>query len=165
MLATGRPGGRWGALVSAVGRRRLAALAISPALALLGVLAAPAVSVEAAYTCHYNDSISATPSTHEPGGNFSFKGVEFAGYYSGYTVVPSTSGVSAAGIEAQCLLLQAGYSPGTIDGIFGPNSQSAAKGLQSFVNSNFHASILVDGLPGPQTWPFLRFLSQNKTSF
>ena len=164
MLATGRPAGRWGALVAAVARRRLA-LAIAPALALAGVLAVPAMPVEAAYTCHYSDQTGTVHTASEPGGNFAFKGVEFAGYYSGYTVVPLTTGVSAAGIEAQCLLRQAGYSPGTIDGVFGPNSQTAARGLQSFVNSNFHANIGVDGLPGPQTWPFLRFLSQNMESF
>ncbi len=164
MLVRARPAGRWPALVSAVTRRRLAALAISPVLALLGVLAVPAVTAEA-YSCSYNDSTGTSKSTSDPGGNFAFQGQEFAGHYSGYTVVPSSTGVTAAGIEAQCLLKQAGYNPGTIDGIFGSNSQSATKSLQSFVNNNFHASISVDGLPGPQTWPWLRFLSQNKGSF
>ena len=165
MLATGRHAGRWGALVSALARRRLAALAIAPALALAGVVVSPAVSVDAAFACHYSDQTGNLHSNSEPGGNYSFQGQEFASYYSGYTVIPSSTGVTAAGIEAQCLLLHAGYNPGTIDGIFGPNSQSAARGLQSFVNANFHANISVDGLPGPQTWPFLRFLSQNMSSF
>jgi hypothetical protein len=61
---------------------------------------------------------------------FVLQGQEFAGDYSGYTVIPLTTGVSASGIEAQCLLRHAGYSPGTIDGIFGPISQSAAKSLR-----------------------------------
>lgn len=165
MLATGRPAGRWGALVSALARRRLAALAIAPVLALAGVVVSPAVSVDAAFACHFSDQTGNLHSNSEPGGNYSFQGQEFASYYSGYTAIPASNTVTTQGIEAQCLLLHAGYNPGTIDGIFGPNSQSAAKGLQSFVNANFHANISVDGLPGPQTWPFLRFLSQNMTSF
>jgi Putative peptidoglycan binding domain len=164
MLAMGRPAGRWSALVSAMARRRLAAMAIAPVLALAGVVAVPAVPVDAAFACHYSDQTGNLHSNSEPGGNFSLQGQEFASYYSGYTVIPSTTGVSAAGIEAQCLLLHAGFNPGTIDGVFGPNSQSAARSFQSFVNNNFHANISVDGLPGPQTWPFLRFLSQNMTS-
>jgi hypothetical protein len=158
MVVAARPTGRWAGLVSAVARRRLA-LVISPALALLGMLVAPALPAEAAYSCSYSHS-SAQVTVHDPGGNFTLSGKEFAGHYSGDTVVPSKTGVTDAGKEAQCLLKRAGYSPGTIDGIFGPNSQSAARGLQSFVNNNFHAGISVDGLPGPQTWPWIRFLSQ-----
>lgn len=165
MLVTAPPAGRWATLVSALARKRLAALALSPALALLGVVAAPALPVEAAYACHYADHTGTSVTVHDPGGTFVLQGQEVAGHYSGNTIVPLTGGVSAAGIEAQCLLKQAGYSPGTIDGIFGPNSQAAAKGLQSFVNNNFHAGISVDGLPGPQTWPWLRFLSQTTGSF
>ncbi|HEY4027747.1 MAG TPA: peptidoglycan-binding domain-containing protein [Candidatus Dormibacteraeota bacterium] len=146
-------------------RRRLAALAVAPVLALAGVVVSPTVSVDAAFACHYSDQTGNQHLATEPGGNFELQGQEFASYYSGYTVVPSSTGVTSSGIEAQCLLQQAGFSPGTIDGIFGPNSQTATRGLQTFVNNNFHANILVDGLPGPQTWPFLRFLSQNTGSF
>jgi hypothetical protein len=165
-VATAAPAGpRWAAVISGLARKRLAALALSPALALFGVLAAPALPVEAAYACNYSDHTGASVTAHDPGGTFVLQGQEFAGHYSGYTIVPLSTGVTAAGIEAQCLLKQAGYSPGTIDGIFGPNSQAAARGLQSFVNNNFHARITVDGLPGPQTWPWIRFLSQNMGSF
>jgi hypothetical protein len=165
MVATAPPAGRWAAVASALARKRLAALALSPVLALFGVLAAPALPVEAAFACSYSDHTGTSVTVHDPGGTHVLQGQEFAGHYSGNTIVPLTGGVSAAGIEAQCLLRQAGYSPGTIDGIFGPNSQAAARGLQSFVNNNFHAGISVDGLPGPQTWPWIRFLSQNSGSF
>jgi len=165
MVATAPPAGRSTAVVSALARKRLAALALSPVLALFGVLAAPALPVEAAYSCSYSDHTGTSVTVHDPGGTFVLQGQEFAGHYGGNTIVPLTGGVSGAGIEAQCLLRQAGYSPGTIDGIFGPNSQAAARGLQSFVNNNFHAGISVDGLPGPQTWPWIRFLSQNRGSF
>lgn len=157
-MVAARPAGRWAALLSTAARRRLAAMIVSPTLAVLGVLAVPAVQAEA-YGCTY--SFHNTQITvHDPNGNFTLNGLEFAGHYSGETVVPLTNGVSASGIEAQCLLRRAGYNPGTIDGIFGPNSQAAARGLQSFVNNNFHAGVSVDGLPGPQTWPWIRHLAQ-----
>ncbi|TMC03324.1 MAG: peptidoglycan-binding protein [Chloroflexi bacterium] len=146
------------AVLSAVARKRLAALAISPMLALIGLVAVPAVQAEA-YGCSYSFN-SGQVTVHDPGGNFTLSGQEFAGHYNGDTVVPLTGGVSAAGIEAQCLLRRAGYNPGTIDGVFGPNSQAAARGLQTFVNNNFHARVSVDGLPGPQTWPWIRHLAQ-----
>jgi peptidoglycan hydrolase-like protein with peptidoglycan-binding domain len=158
MVVTARTTGRWAGLVSAAGRKRLA-LAISPALALLAMVVAPALPAEAAFSCSYSNS-SAQTTVHDPGGTFTLAGKEFAGHYSGNTVIPTTGSISEAGKEAQCLLKRAGFNPGTIDGIFGPNSQSAARGLQNFVNNNFHAGISVDGLPGPQTWPWLRFLSQ-----
>jgi len=165
MLATGRRPGRWGALFSAVARKRLVVLAAAPALALAGVVVSPAMSADAAFACHFSDQTGNLHTNSEPGGNFSNMGQEFAGYYNGYTTVPAPNTTSTPGIEAQCLLLHAGFNPGTIDGIFGPNSQSAARSFQSFVNSAFHANISVDGMVGPQTWPFLRFLSQNMTSF
>jgi peptidoglycan hydrolase-like protein with peptidoglycan-binding domain len=146
------------AVLSAVARKRLAALAISPMLALIGLVAVPAVQAEA-YGCSYSFN-SGQVTVHDPGGNFTLSGQEFAGHYNGDSVVPLTGGVSAAGIEAQCLLRRAGYNPGTIDGVFGPNSQAAARGLQTFVNNNFHARVSVDGLPGPQTWPWIRHLAQ-----
>jgi hypothetical protein len=170
MPTTTRPAGRWFALLSSVVRRRLA-LALAPPIALFGVLAAPAVPVLADYTCHYSHS-QATITVTEPGGTFRLTGQEFAGYYSGNTVQPSPTGVTAAGKEAQCLLLAASqnwgrsdFNPGHIDGIFGPHSQAAAKAFQSFANSETAAltgrnpRISVDGAVGPQTWPLLRFYS------
>ena len=79
-----------------------------------------------------------------------------AGFYSGNTVIPSTSQVTSAGKEAQCLLWYWGYNV-TIDGVFGPKSQTAAKAFQSSVNASCKPHHLdVDGSIGPKTWPFLR---------
>jgi peptidoglycan hydrolase-like protein with peptidoglycan-binding domain len=126
-----------------------AALALSGTLALplAGAAAASGVGA-AAYAC-----------------NAEFEnGRWYYGYYSGMTVIPSTSGVSSAGIEAQCSLRRASLDlgrtdmhPGTIDGVFGPNSQSAMRAFQRWVNSTFGSgTVSVDGLPGPESWPYLR---------
>jgi hypothetical protein len=154
-IRTGRVS-RWLELVSSAARKRLV-MALAPAIALLGVVVAPATPVQAAYGCHYSDS-GQTVYTLD---GWTLYGQEYAGHYSGRTAVPSTTGVSAAGIEAQCLLLEAGFNPGTIDGIFGPNSQRATWYFQRSVDS-VGANISVDGLPGPQTWPWLRCRSQTQ---
>jgi hypothetical protein len=162
MRATDRSTRRWVALlVSAVTRRRVA-FAVSPALAFLGLLATPATPVQAAYTCSYsdNDSFTKTVDYSGHGGLVTLHGEGFAGYYSGDTIVPSTTGVSDAGIEAQCLVKLAGFDPGTIDGVFGRNSQSAMKAFQEYVNS-VGAGLQVDGLPGPDSWPWLRCVAQD----
>lgn len=52
--------------------------------------------------------------------------------------------------EAQCLLRRAGYSPGDIDGIYGPLTERAVKRLQK------RAGLVVDGIVGPHTWGALR---------
>ena len=52
--------------------------------------------------------------------------------------------------EAQCLLREAGLSPGAVDGIFGPHTQRAVKDLQK------RAGLVVDGIIGPHTWKALR---------
>ncbi|MEF9905553.1 peptidoglycan-binding protein [Streptomyces sp. P9-A2] len=52
--------------------------------------------------------------------------------------------------EVQCLLSRAGYSPGDIDGIFGPMTERAVKRLQ------VEADLVVDGIVGPHTWGALR---------
>ncbi|MCX5050146.1 MULTISPECIES: peptidoglycan-binding protein [unclassified Streptomyces] len=52
--------------------------------------------------------------------------------------------------EAQCLLRRAGFSPGGIDGMFGPLTQGAVKAFQR------HAGLDVDGTVGPHTWKALR---------
>lgn len=80
----------------------------------------------------------------------------YAGHYGGLTVIPSTTGVSAAGIEAQCLLGFFGFSPGGVDGIFGSNSQRAMRSFQEYVNDEHDAGLDEDGLPGPDSWPWLR---------
>ncbi|WLW50412.1 peptidoglycan-binding domain-containing protein [Streptomyces sp. YU58] len=86
------------------------------------------------------------------------KGLLYAGYYSGNTVVPSSSQVTAAGKEAQCLLQYQGHNPGTIDGIFGRTSQAAAKNFQAGVNYACDTNLAEDGKVGPKTWPHLRRL-------
>ncbi|MFC9504810.1 peptidoglycan-binding protein [Streptomyces sp. NPDC057002] len=52
--------------------------------------------------------------------------------------------------EAQCLLRDAGLSPGAVDGIFGPHTQRAVKDLQK------RSGLVVDGIIGPHTWKALR---------
>ena len=64
------------------------------------------------------------------------------------TVVYGNDGVEVA--EAQCLLRRAGFSPGGIDGEFGPLTLGAVKALQE------HAGLHVDGMVGPHTWKALR---------
>ncbi|MGA5893708.1 peptidoglycan-binding protein [Streptomyces venetus] len=52
--------------------------------------------------------------------------------------------------EAQCLLREAGFSPGAVDGIFGPHTEQAVKELQK------RSGLVVDGIIGPHTWKALR---------
>ena len=117
-------------------------------LCLSGLSATSATAGELgtqAYACNVTDTGSA------PGDKY------YAGYYSGNTVQPSSTSVSAAGKEAQCLLKYKGYNPGIIDGIFGENSKAAAKKFQTRVNELCDRKVLdVDGLVGAKTWPYLR---------
>lgn len=121
-------------------------MALTAATLITSTIGAPAAfagSTSAqAYTCHYTQS-----------------GVNgYAGYYSGTTVIPSSTGVSSSGIEAQCLLKKVGFDPGTIDGVFGSNSKAAAKAFQSYVNDRSGYTVMtVDGVVGSQTWPNLRY--------
>ncbi|GAA3389091.1 peptidoglycan-binding domain-containing protein [Cryptosporangium minutisporangium] len=128
-------------------RKRVAVAAA--VLALGGGLAVlPSSPAAAAYTCRYSE-----------------RGIyAYAGYYSGNTVQPSSTGVSNAGIEAQCLLKAYGYSPGTIDGIFGTNSRAKAKAFQRHMNLAFDAGLVEDGKVGPATWPWLREMVAITTS-
>ncbi|MEU5718667.1 peptidoglycan-binding domain-containing protein [Streptomyces sp. NPDC020403] len=125
--------------------RRNIAMALTAATLIVGTVAAPAAfagtTTAQAYTCHY--SVSA--------------GKAYAGYYSGNTVIPSSTGVSSAGIEAQCLLKRAGFDPGTIDGVFGTNSKAAAKKFQTMMNNAYGYNIAIDGIVGSDTWPALRW--------
>jgi hypothetical protein len=120
-------------------RRRIA---MAAAVLVLGggVAVVPATSASAAYVCHWRQDSS---------------GDWYAGYYSGNTVQPSTTGVSSAGIEAQCLLKHYHFTL-TIDGVFGPTSQSKAKQFQEIQNEAYHAGLSEDGKVGPRTWPWLR---------
>ncbi|MEV4972179.1 peptidoglycan-binding domain-containing protein [Streptomyces scopuliridis] len=141
MISTGSPHKR-----NETTLRRNIAMALTAATLIAGTIAAPAAfagpAVAQAYTCHYSESGLYT----------------YAGYYRGMTVIPSSTGVSNAGIEAQCLLREAGFSPGTIDGVFGVKSKAAARAFQAHVNDRVGSHVLdVDGIVGSETWPELRY--------
>jgi len=100
-------------------------------------------------------------------GEWGYGGYQF-GHYIGAIHVPSATQVTDAGLEAQCLL-QAWHEtlpeeisdPGAVDGIFGPLSQAAMADVQRWANDNRGGDLdggdlLVDGFPGPQSWPQLR---------
>ncbi|KAF4405864.1 peptidoglycan-binding domain-containing protein [Streptomyces lycii] len=124
---------------------------VTATLALTGgVFSTPASADSASATASQEISAAAYTCDVERSGN-----TYQAGYYSGRTITPSTRSVSAAGIEAQCILKHRGYDPGTVDGVFGPNSQAAMKELQRDVNDS-GAGLVVDGLPGPKSWGWLR---------
>ncbi|TQS46096.1 peptidoglycan-binding domain-containing protein [Cryptosporangium phraense] len=121
--------------------RKPIALAVS-ALALgAGLALAPATTASAAYQCDMVESAN---------------GTVYAGYYTGNTIQPSSTGVSDAGIEAQCILRYKGFNPGTIDGVFGSNSRAAALAFQKKMNRDHHAGLTEDGKVGKNTWPWLR---------
>ncbi|MGW4438660.1 peptidoglycan-binding domain-containing protein [Streptomyces sp. NPDC004596] len=125
--------------------RKNMTLALTAATLIAGTLFAPAAfagsTTAQAYTCRY--TVSA--------------GRAYAGYYSGNTVIPSSTGVSSAGIEAQCLLKRAKFDPGTIDGVFGTDSRAATRKFQTLMNNAFGYNITVDGIVGSETWPALRW--------
>lgn len=50
---------------------------------------------------------------------------------------------------AQTALARAGFNPGTVDGIFGPNTQAAVRAFQQA------RGLTVDGIIGPRTWTAL----------
>lgn len=116
-----------------------AVLALGGGLAVLPATGASATT----YTCHYSLS-----------GDYAY-----AGYYEDVKVQPSAGVVTAAGIEAQCLLRRSGYNPGTIDGVFGTNSQAAATQFQKDINPYWNADLDEDGKIGPQSRPWLRRLA------
>lgn len=129
--------------------RRNFTMALTAAALLIAAVAAPAAVASPAsaqaYTCHYSKTESGADAN------------AYAGYYSGMTVGPATNQVTSSGIEAQCLLKVIGFNPGTIDGVFGKNSQAAAKGFQEMVNDRVgHTALTPDGIVGPATWPDLR---------
>jgi|SRR5690625_2869929 len=84
-------------------------------------------------------------------------------YYLGHHVIPSTTEPTASGLEAQCALaywseqVEGVPHPGTYDGIFGPQSQASMRAYQEYRNG-LDADLGVDGLPGPESWPYLRGL-------
>lgn len=136
-------------------QRRIASL--SGAVLGISLLAVPAAgaseSGETAETTSTpalcTDRDSSTPAHH-------------FGHYGGHSAVPSTTEVTASGIEAQCILWYLSQyndeipGPGAVDGIFGPNSQTSMRAFQRWSNDQQEAGLSVDGLPGPASWPYLR---------
>ena len=60
-------------------------------------------------------------------------------------------GSRGAAVEtAQRLLLAKGYSPGAVDGIFGPKTLAAVQAFQRAMG------LAVDGIAGPKTWAALQ---------
>ncbi len=122
---------------------RRGALVLAPVFLGVGALLAPATPAQAA-GCSYRGDASTE--------------YEYAGNYSGLTVVPSKTSVTSAGVEAQCLLLRLGYNPGPVDGVFGSKSQAAMKQFQQWSHV-YGSGLSVDGMPGPKSWPWLRWLA------
>ena len=123
-------------------RKFIAVTASALALGAAMVIAPVSSASAAAYQCEYETSGSTN--------------YMYSGYYGGLTVQPSSTGLSQAGIEAQCLLHRRAYNPGTIDGVFGSRSQAAALAFQKRMNAKFHVGLSEDGKVGPKTWPYLR---------
>ncbi|MET8731783.1 peptidoglycan-binding domain-containing protein [Streptomyces parvus] len=129
--------------------RNLTALAAGTALALVPLTATTAQAAPATGT-----SVTAAAAF-----NCSIRKVNdywYAGWYAGMTAVPAAGRVTDQGIEAQCLLKDAGYYRGAIDGYFGPQSQDAMKRYQRLINQQHGVGLVVDGWPGPKSWPWLR---------
>jgi hypothetical protein len=135
-------------------RTTVAALSLALSASVLPLtMAAPA---SASVSCSY----SGNASQYFDANGYRYYGFEYAGHYSGLTVVPSTTRDTSSGEEAQCLLVHAGYDPGTIDGVFGPHSQAAMHQFQTDMN-NWYGAGLATGpgqdLPGPNAWKWLRW--------
>ncbi|MFF9340167.1 peptidoglycan-binding protein [Streptomyces sp. NPDC014773] len=130
-------------------RSKIAMTVGAAALSLSGASAVPAAATDVsvqAFSCNVTYTREGTDDSKY-----------YAGYYSRETIQPSSTSVTAAGKEAQCILKYKGYNPGTIDGVFGSNSQTAAKNFQASVNRLCKRQVLaVDGKIGPATWPYLR---------
>ena len=140
--------------------RRLNAPKALAALAGVGLIlgvATPAAAVtppqqQTTLSCSYSSKAASSNS-------WGYARYEYAGHYSGLTAVPSTTQVTTAGEEAQCLLKLIGQDPGPIDGVFGSQSQAAMRSFQVGFNQSGYGQppyLDTDGMPGPQSWPALR---------
>ncbi|MDH2389464.1 hypothetical protein QCN29_11795 [Streptomyces sp. HNM0663] len=130
--------------------RRHLALATAAAALGGGLALAPAAQASTAQTAQ--ESGAAAYSCHMTKKN----GRWHAGHYSGNTVTPAAGRVTSAGIEAQCILKHVWKQSIAVDGYFGPKSRAAFKPVQRSANSVCNAKLVVDGLPGPKSWPYLR---------
>ncbi|MFE3719827.1 peptidoglycan-binding protein [Streptomyces cyaneofuscatus] len=77
-------------------------------------------------------------------------GRTYAGHSGTHQTVLAHNSTSWDVVEAQCLLHEAGFDPGAVDGVYGPRTEQAVKRLQA------KAGIEDDGLVGPDTWKVLR---------
>ncbi|MGW1201211.1 peptidoglycan-binding protein [Streptomyces cyaneofuscatus] len=77
-------------------------------------------------------------------------GRTYAGHSGTHQTVLAHNSTSWDVVEAQCLLREAGFDPGAVDGVYGPRTEQAVKRLQA------KAGIEDDGLVGPDTWKVLR---------
>jgi len=145
-----------GAATIALGALASTASAASAATPATLTGSARTVATPLAVTCSYSTNLSQSFTFN----GSTFQGFEYAGHYSGLTVVPSTTQVTSSGEEAQCLLARAGYNPGTIDGVFGTHSQAAMHQFQTDMNNLFGAGLATgpgQDLPGPHSWKWLRW--------
>ncbi|MFG3252295.1 peptidoglycan-binding protein [Streptomyces sp. NPDC048172] len=77
-------------------------------------------------------------------------GRTYAGHSATRRKVIEINSVGWEVVEAQCLLREAGFPPGAVDGIYGENTVNAVKRAQK------KAGIADDGSVGPDTWKVLR---------
>lgn len=143
-------------------RRRTSVL--GAALLAIGMLAAPVAASaqeadETTSDASTNSIDCGTFRHYEPAGE---RRLTFD-FYTGMSAIPSSSQVTSAGIEAQCLLQRwasaipdDSIDPGAIDGYFGPQSQQAMENMQAWFNRHWQAGLAEDGWPGPASWDYLR---------
>ncbi|MFE7172385.1 helix-turn-helix domain-containing protein [Streptomyces sp. NPDC057616] len=77
-------------------------------------------------------------------------GVLTAGYATSRDVLLDRGSTGWDVVEAQCLLLRHGSSPGRVDGVYGERTGQAARAFQK------RHGLVPDGIVGPDTWRELR---------
>lgn len=140
-------------------RGRAFHVAVAAGLAAV-VLAASAVVVLVGRTGADRDHGAAAPFASPPASPGSapaytcrvkrIDGLWYAGLSATRDAIVANGHAGPEAAEVQCLLVRAGYSPGDVDGIFGPRTERAVKHLQ------VDADLVVDGVVGPHTWGALR---------
>lgn len=80
----------------------------------------------------------------------------YAGYSTTQRTVVAYGQMSPEVVEVQCLLRRAGFSPGTVDGIYGPMTLRAVKRFQAAED------LTADGVIGPISWRALRVAAAEK---
>lgn len=77
------------------------------------------------------------------------------GYYSG-TATTKRGDTGNRVREVQCLLIFWGYNPGSVDGVFGANTERAVREFQEDTFVFCARQLLIDGIVGVNTWRALR---------